>query len=135
MRALRPQGMTLFEVILALALFTMAATALVVTVNAIGQAAIEARSLRTVEQGLEGIMDEYSKAPAIQEMDQELKAGKDGVTYRVVIKPVNDLKNEQGVQLGGMFRIQVSAAWKEDGQPLKMFAETLRYAGMYQPVQ
>jgi type II secretory pathway pseudopilin PulG len=127
--------MTLFEVILALALFTTAAVALVVTINTIGQAAIEARTLRNVEQGLEGVMDEYSKAPTILELDKKLKPGKDGIAYHVKIKPMERLKNQDGNTLTGLFHIQVTATWQEDGDPLSISAETWRYAGMYQPVQ
>jgi type II secretory pathway pseudopilin PulG len=127
--------MTLFEVILALALFSTAAVALVVTINAIGSAAIEARSLRAIEQGLEGVMDEYSKNPQIMELDKDIKAGKDGVSYRVRIKPLQNLKNQDGLPLTNLFTVQVSATWKEDGEPLTMTAETIRYAGMYLPTQ
>ncbi|MDB6139614.1 MAG: hypothetical protein JWO94_2686, partial [Verrucomicrobiaceae bacterium] len=58
-RRLEARGMTLLEVILALALFTTAAVALVVTINSIGSAVIEARNMRAVQQGIESIMDEY----------------------------------------------------------------------------
>jgi type II secretory pathway pseudopilin PulG len=128
-------GMTLFEVILALALFTTAAVALVITINSIGAAAIEARNLRAVEQGLEGVMDEYSKSPQILELDKTLKAGKDGISYHVKIKAMDTLKNQDGVNLTNLFHVHVTATWKEDGEPLTMSAETVRYAGMYQPVQ
>lgn len=134
-KRLHQRGMTLFEVILALALFSTAAVALVVAINAMGSATLEARSLRAVEQGLEGIMDEYSKSPQINELDKEIKAGKDGVSYRVKIKPLENLKNQDGVVLSGMFHIEISAAWVEDKQQLSMRAETIRYASMYQPLQ
>jgi prepilin-type N-terminal cleavage/methylation domain-containing protein len=129
------RGMTLFEVILALALFSSAAVALVITINTIGLAAIEARSLRAIEQGLEGIIDEYSKNPQITETDQEIKAGEDGVSYRVKIKPITDIKSRSGQQLDNLYQVKVIAQWTEDGEKLTMEAETLRYAGMYLPLQ
>ena len=131
----RASGMTLFEVILAMALFTTAAVALVTALNTIGLATIEARNLRAVEQTLEGLIDEHSKAPQIVELEKDIKPGPDGVAYRVVIEPVNNLKNQDGVQLNGLFRILVSAKWKEDGHPMQLEAETIRYAGMFMPVQ
>jgi len=127
--------MTLFEVILAMALFTTAAVALVTALSTIGLATIEARNLREVEQTLEGLIDEHSKAPQIVELEKDIKPGPDGVAYRVVIEPVNNLKNQDGVQLNGLFRIVVSAKWKEDGHPMQLEAETIRYAGMFMPVQ
>jgi type II secretory pathway pseudopilin PulG len=131
----RGSGMTLFEVILAMALFTTAAVALVTALSTIGLATIEARNLREVEQTLEGLIDEHSKAPQIVELEKDIKPGPDGVAYRVVIEPVNNLKNQDGVQLNGLFRIVVSAKWKEDGHPMQLEAETIRYAGMFMPVQ
>ena len=131
----RPRGMTLFEVILALALFTTAAVALVVTINSIGSAVIEARNMRAVQQGLESVMDEYSKIPQIVEMDKELKAGPDGIAYRVKVTLMDKLKNKDGQPVNNIYRVQVLAKWREDNRPMEMETETLRYAGMYQPTQ
>jgi hypothetical protein len=134
-RSRRALGMTLFEVILALALFTTAAVALVTALKTIGLATIEARNLRAVEQTLEGLIDEHSKVPQIVELEKDIKPGADGVAYKVRVEQVNNLKNQDGVQLNGLFRIVVSAKWREDGQPMQLEAETMRYAGMFMPVQ
>lgn len=127
--------MTLLEVILALALFTTAAVALVIALNQIGLATLEARNLRAVEQNIEGIMDEESKRPQIAELEKDIKPGADGIAYRVRVAPVENVRNQAGVQLNGLFRITVTARWKEDGRPMQVEAETMRYAGMYMPVQ
>jgi Na+-translocating ferredoxin:NAD+ oxidoreductase RnfG subunit len=127
--------MTIFEVILALGVFSIAAVALVSALTAIGNATLEARTIRAVEQTVEGIMDEESKRPQIVEMEKELKKSADGVTYSVKVIPVQNLKNQDNVPLQGLFRIIVSAKWLEDGQPMLMEAETMRYAGMFLPVQ
>ena len=129
------RGMTLFEVILALAIFATAAVALVTALNAIGLATIEARNIRAVEQGLEGIMDEESKNPRIAEIEKDIKAGPDGIAYRVRITPVDNITNQQGMVLNGLFRIVVTAKLNEDGHPMTLEAETMRYAGMFMPVQ
>ena len=110
-------GMTLLEVILALTIFTTAAVALVTALNTIGLATLEARKIRSVEQGLEGIIDEESKNPRIAEIEKDIKAGADGVAYHVRISPVNNITTQQGTQLNGLFRVVVSAHWKEDGHP------------------
>lgn len=128
-------GMTLLEVILALALFTTAAVALVIALNSIGLATLEARNMRAVEQNIEGIMDEESKRPQIAELEKDIKPGEDGVGYRVRVAQVENVRNQAGVQLNGLFRITVTAKWKEDGRPMQLEAETLRYAGMFMPVQ
>ncbi len=133
--ASRPRGMTLLEVILALALFTTAAVALVIALNSIGLATIEARNLRAVEQNLEGILDEESKRPQIAELEKDIKPGADGVAYHVQVSQINNLRNQAGVQLNNLFRVVVTAKWKEDGRPMSLEAETLRYSGMFMPVQ
>jgi prepilin-type N-terminal cleavage/methylation domain-containing protein len=128
-----PQGMTLLEVILAVALFSMAAVALVAALNTIGLATIEARNLRTVEQNLEGILDEESKRPQIVELEKDIKPGKDGVAYHVSVAREDNFRNQAGAQLNNLFRVVVVAKWKEDGRPMQLEAATLRYAGMFMP--
>ena len=129
------RGMTLFEVILALALFSSAAVALVVAINTIGSAVLEARSMRAVQQGLESVMDEYSKVPQIAELDKELKPGPDGIAYRVKITLMDKLKNKDGQLISNIYRVQVLAKWLENNQKMEAETETLRYAGMYLPSQ
>lgn len=128
------RGMTLLEVILALAVFSLAAVALVNVMNQIGFAVLESRTLRNVEQGLESVLDEYSKAPLLGEMERTIKPGKDGVTYEVVVRPVDRIKNQEGRILQGIFHIEATAKWKENGQDQQLKADTLRYAGLFQPV-
>lgn len=131
----KARGMTLFEVILALALFTTAAVALVVAINTIGLAVLEARNMRAVQQGLESVMDEYSKMPQMLELDKDLKPGPDGIGYRVKITLMDKLKNKDGALISNIYRVQVQAKWREDNRPMEAETETLRYAGMYQPAQ
>lgn len=130
----RPRGMTLLEVVLALAVFSIAALALVGTIQQIANAGIESQKLLEIEQGLESLLDEYGKMPQLREMEQELKPGTDGVAYRVAIELVRDLRNQDGRFLQNTYRILVTARWDEGGAPLEVSAETLRYAGAYLPV-
>ena len=129
----RDRGMILFEVFLALAIFAIAAVALVTAINQIGHAVLEARTYRNVEQGIESVIDEYSKAPVLDEVEKQLKPGKDGVTYTVKITNVRDLKSQEGRVLQGLFRIHVSAKWMENREPMELSAETMRFVGLFQP--
>lgn len=126
--------MTLFEVLLALAIFAIAAISLVEAINQIGHAVLEARQYRTVEQGLESVLDEYSKLPVLDEMEKQIKPGKDGIAYQVKVSNVRDAKNQEGRILQGMFRIQVVARWEENRAPMERTVETMRYLGLFQPV-
>jgi prepilin-type N-terminal cleavage/methylation domain-containing protein len=135
MRHLRShRGMTLFEVLLALGVFGIAALALVKTLQLMGEMTLESRTLRQVEQGLESIIDEYGKLPGLQELDEEVKADDTGVSYQVLIRPVETLRNKEGRQLPGFFSIRAIAKWKNGSQPMQMEAETIRFANAFVPV-
>lgn len=123
--------MTLLEVILALVVFSIAAVALVGTFNQMGETVILTRTLRGIDITLASFIDEYSKTPLIQELDKEIKPGDDGIAYRIQIQPVENLKNKQNQPIVGIFRVLVTAKWKEGGKTMNREAETLRYQGMY----
>jgi prepilin-type N-terminal cleavage/methylation domain-containing protein len=125
---------TLFEVLLALSVFSMAAVALVATLNQIGEAAFEARQFRTIELNLESLLDEYSKMPQLEELTEELKGDGDGISYRIEVSRVTDLQNQDGLPLDGIFRILVVAQWKEGRDAMSLEAETMRYSGAFLPI-
>jgi prepilin-type N-terminal cleavage/methylation domain-containing protein len=131
---LSKSGMTLLEVLMALAVFAIAATALVTAINGIGQAVLEARTFRNVDLGVESLMDEYSKSPLLEETKKDIKAGADGVSYQVRVSQVQDMRNKDNRPMQGFFKIEVTARWSEDQQPMEVKAETLRYAGLFQPI-
>lgn len=130
----RNHGMSLFEVIIALGVFGIAALALVKTMHVMGETTLEARTIREVTQGLESIIDEYGKVPALQELDEEIKAEKTGVTYQVLIRPLEGLRNKEGRELQGFFTIRAIAKWKSNGQPMELQAETIRFVNAFVPI-
>jgi prepilin-type N-terminal cleavage/methylation domain-containing protein len=130
----RNRGMSLFEVIIALGVFGIAALALVQTMHVMGETTLEARTIREVTQGLESIIDEYGKVPALQELDEEIKAEKTGVTYQVLIRPLEGLRNKEGRELQGFFTIRAIAKWKSNGQPMELQAETIRFVNAFVPI-
>lgn len=128
------QGMTLLEVLLALAVFSIAALALVGTLNQIAIVSSDSQRLLEIEQSLESLLDEYGKVPQIREMEEQIKPGPDGVGYRILIQLVKDLQNQEGRFLQNTYRIQVTARWEEAGSAIEMNAETYRYAGAFLPL-
>lgn len=126
--------MTLFEVLLALAVFGVAALALVKTLQLMGEMTLESRVMRAVEQGLESVMDEYGKTPVLQELQEEIPADANGISYLVVIRPLETLRNQEGRVLLGMFMIQATASWMNGGQRMEKQAETVRFANAFMPV-
>lgn len=127
-------GMTLMEVLLALAVFSIAAMALVGTLTQIASVSSDSQQLLEIEQSLESLIDEYGKMPQIREMEEQIKPGADGVAYRVLIQQVKDLQNQEGRFLQNTFRIQATARWDDGSGPIEMNAETYRYAGAFLPL-
>ncbi len=126
--------MTLLEVVLALAVFSIAALALVGTLNQIAEAASESQILLEVEQNLESLIDEYGKMPQMRELEEEIKPGSDGVAYRVKVETVKDLRNKDGRFLQDMFKITAIARWNDGGGVMELQADSMRYAGAFLPV-
>ncbi|WP_133793414.1 type II secretion system protein [Prosthecobacter fusiformis] len=128
------RGMTLLEVVMALAVFSIAALALVGTLNQIAAAGTDSQRILEIEQSLESLIDEYGKMPLIRELDEQIKAGEDGVAYRVIIEQVKDLQNQDGRFLQNTFRVLAVARWDEGSGAIEMQAETYRYAGAFLPL-
>lgn len=126
--------MTLLEVVLALAVFSIAALALVGTLNQIAEAASESQILLEVEQNLESLIDEYGKMPQMRELEEEIKPGSDGVAYRVKVEMVKDLRNKDGRFLQDMYKITAIARWNDGGGVMELQADSMRYAGAFLPV-
>lgn len=130
----RSAGFTLMEVLLALAVFSIAALALVGTINQIATVSSDSQRLLEIEQTLESLIDEYGKMPQVRELEEQIKPGADGVAYRVLIQQVKDLQNKDGRFLQNTFRILVTARWDDGDGAVEMNAETYRYAGAFLPV-
>jgi type II secretory pathway component PulJ len=126
--------MTLLEVVIALAVFSIAAVALVGAINKIADTAADSQKFLEVEQTLESLIDEFGKMPQMRELEQDIEPGNDGVAYRVFIELVRDLKNQDGIFLTDMYRIRAIARWNDGSGPTEVSAETLRYAGSFQPL-
>ena len=126
--------MTLLEVVLALAVFSIAALALVGTMNQIAEAATESQTILEIEQTLESLIDEYGKIPQMRNLEEDIKPGSDGVAYRVKVEQVKDLRNQDGQFLQDMFRIQAFARWDDGGGVIELEADSMRYAGAFLPI-
>lgn len=126
--------MTLLEVVLALAVFSIAALALVGTLNQIAEAASESQILLEVEQNLESLIDEYGKMPQMRELEEEIKPGSDGVAYRVKVEMVKDLRNKDGRFLQDMYKITAIARWNDGGGVMELQADSMRYAVVFNQV-
>lgn len=131
--ARRRRGFLLLEVILALAVFSAAATGFAVALHQMSKAATMAQSELRITRILESALDETLSLPVLEEGTVTNPVGNSDMEMITDIKILEDLENEDGQPLQDMFLITVTARWFENGEWLERSAETWRYGRMYQP--
>ena len=131
--AIRKPGFLLLEMILALAVFGAAATGFTVALNRMAATAALAQSELRITRIIESAMEETLSLPVIEEGSDTMEVGETGIELETSIEPIEDLLNEDGQQLQNMFRVRITARWKENREVQELTAETWRYGMMYQP--
>ena len=130
---IKAKGFLLLEMVLALAVFAMAATGFVVALQRMSQAAAVARDELQVTRILESALNETLSLPVLEEGELSDVAGDGSIDILVQIRPLEDLQNQNGETLNEMFRIGITARWYENGDWQERSIETWRYARLYQP--
>jgi type II secretory pathway pseudopilin PulG len=130
---IRKSGFLLLEMVLALAVFGMAATGFTVALNRMAATASLAQSELRITRILDSALEETLSQPTIEEGSDTIEIGETGVELETTIERIEDLLNEEGQQLQDMFRIRITAKWVENGRTQERSAETWRYGMMYQP--
>ena len=130
---IRKSGFLLLEMVLALAVFGMAATGFTVALNRMAATASLAQSELRITRILDSALEETLSQPTIEEGSDTIEIGETGVELETNIERIEDLLNEEGQQLQDMFRIRIKAKWVENGRTQERSAETWRYGMMYQP--
>jgi type II secretory pathway pseudopilin PulG len=130
---IRKSGFLLLEMVLALAVFGMAATGFTVALNRMAATASLAQSELRITRILDSALEETLSQPTIEEGSDTIEIGETGVELETNIERIEDLLNEEGQQLQDMFRIRITAKWVENGRSQERSAETWRYGMMYQP--
>lgn len=130
---IRKSGFLLLEMVLALAVFGMAATGFTVALNRMAATASLAQSELRITRILDSALEETLSQPTIEEGSDTIEIGETGIELETNIERIEDLLNEEGQQLQDMFRIRITAKWVENGRSQERSAETWRYGMMYQP--
>lgn len=123
-------GSALFELLLAVMIFGMAALALSRALNTVGLLAIEAKQASAIQTRAHSLLFEYGFGQQLIEGETVIPSGDDGVVYQVVIEPA-EIENMEGLVLLDIFQITVNVDWEENGEKQHFSAETLRYAPLY----
>lgn len=127
----------MFEVVLALGIFGIAATAFAVALAQTADAAAFAQRRMQIGRILESSLTEAMSLPTLEEGSTSVtlleEIGGETVEIDTLIEPLLEMQNEDGETLQQMFRIEVSAHWYENGEWMEETAETWRYGRLYLP--
>jgi prepilin-type N-terminal cleavage/methylation domain-containing protein len=127
------RGFLLLEVVLALAIFGIAATAFTVAIHRMAAAADLAQSELQVTRILESALDEELSLPTLQEGKKTVSIGTSGMEVDTKTELIEDLENQDGQLLQETYRIVVTAHWFQNNAWQERSAETWRYGRLYQP--
>ncbi len=127
------RGFLLFEMILALAVFSIAATGYAVALKRMATVAALAQSELRITRILDSALDETLSVPVLEEGDTNSSVGDTGIELDTTIKLLDQLENEDGQALQEMYSITIVAKWFENGDWRDRTVETWRYGRLYQP--
>lgn len=121
------------EVVLALFIFSIACTGLVVAFHSMAKTATHAQNELRITRILESALAEQISYPTLEEGTAQIPVDGTNIELDVEITPIDDLENKDGQLLQEMYRIKITANWYADGQWQSRSVETWRYNLMYQP--
>lgn len=127
------RGYLLLEVVLALAVFGIAATGFAVALQRTAKAAEMARNQMKITRILESSLNEALSIPVLQEGTTTTVVAEMGVEVDTEVKLLPDIENQDGQALQSMYQIRVTAHWIENGRGQERSAEAWRYGLIYQP--
>ena len=126
---MKPRAFTLLETLLALMVFSLAVVALVEAVNQLGASTLHQRRETEVQEHMWSLLLEHTRMP---QPPEELETREGDVTYVVERIPLEDLRNQDGLPLQGLFEIRVTAIWMEGGLEQSAEASTWVYPPLFQ---
>lgn len=127
------RGLLLLEMVLALAVFGMAATGFVVALHRMSATASMAQSELRITRILDSALDETLSLPVLEEGITNSSVGETGIELDTTIELIEDMETEEGEILQEMYRIEIRARWYANGEWRDRIVETWRYGRMYQP--
>lgn len=128
------KGFLMLEVILALAVFSTAATGFIVAIRKMGMVAQLAQSEMRITRIMESSLSEAVSRPTMEEGTTSINLVEGDTEVITKIESMQDqLQNQDGQALQEMYLITVTAHWIENNEVQERTARTWRYSRMYQP--
>jgi type II secretory pathway pseudopilin PulG len=121
------RGMVLFELIIALTVFTLVAFALVIALNSAFTVATERNQIDAATRGLENQIALLHAAQLVpQDKDLDDDGSGSGILYHLTI--LSEQAFDQKKQpLLGLYRVTITAKWTSNGQPYERQVSELVY--------
>jgi prepilin-type N-terminal cleavage/methylation domain-containing protein len=127
------RGFLLLEMVLALAVFGIAATGFSVALHRMSKAAQLAQSELSITRILDSALQETLSLPVLEEGVTNSSIPDSDIELDTTIELLTELENEDGQALQEMYLIQIDARWFANGAWQERRVETWRYGRMYQP--
>lgn len=125
-------GFSLLELLMAMALFAIAAVSLAKAINLISLTVSESIEDAEIREQMRAVLLEVSRDPDLREDSRETNPDDMGLFFRINIEPV-ELENQDGEPLANLFSVRVAAMRKTSlsGSEEIDFAETWVYPDMF----
>lgn len=127
------RGFLLLEMVLALAVFGIAATGFAVALHRMAAVAALAQSELRITRILDSALDETLSLPTLEEGVTNFTVTDTNIELDTTIELLDKMENEDGQLLQEMYRIEIKARWFENAAAQERTVETWRYGRMYQP--
>lgn len=130
------KGFLLMEVVLAIGVFAIAATAFAVALHRTSDLASAAQRKLKMTRILESALSEAMSYPVLEEGTTSVaveEMSEQGLEIGTTVELLPEMENEDGQLLQEMYRIEVVARWFENAVRQEQSAETWRYSRLYQP--
>jgi prepilin-type N-terminal cleavage/methylation domain-containing protein len=127
------RGFLLLEMVLALAVFGIAATGFVVALHRMAAVATLAQSELRITRILDSALDETLSLPVLVEGVTASTVAEAGIELETTIEVLDKMENQDGQFLQEMYRIEVRARWFDNSNWQERAVETWRYGRLYQP--
>ncbi|MBK1833905.1 hypothetical protein [Roseibacillus ishigakijimensis] len=125
------RGFVMMEVLIAVSMFAIVGTAMVVAINDVGDLTFKLHRSQRLSRILDSELRRTMSLPNLEEGKEVREFEELGVEIETLIEPLEEMENQDGQVLNNMFLIRVTAYWTADGQDQIQSTETWRYARLY----
>ncbi|MEM9017753.1 MAG: type II secretion system protein [Verrucomicrobiota bacterium] len=128
----KKSAFSLMELLLAMAVFAIAAVSLAQAINLISLTVAESIDSAEVREQLRAVLLETSRDPNLEANTRETNPNENGIYFRIeVTEPI--VENREGISLTEIFEVRITALRRGAGPGVEVLddASTLVYGGIF----